>query len=70
MPQQPRKDINAQEARIKLAIQAIEKREIESVQEAALAYDVPRTTLIDRRVKRSFRRDCQPNCKNLTPTEE
>jgi len=58
------------EARILLALQAIEKREFSSIRRAAAVFNIPRTTLRDRISGRTFRRDTMPNSKKMTPTEE
>lgn len=70
MPPQHKKNINAQEARINLALQAVNWGDFLSIQLAALTYNVPRRTLIDRRARLLFRRDWKPTWKNLTSVEE
>ena len=37
---------------------------------AAAIYDVPLTTLVDRRAGKPLQRDCEPNQKKLTKLEE
>ena len=58
------------EADIYLAISAINQKQIQSVSRAVQTYNVPRTTLRDRRAGKPARRDCQPNSKKLTKLEE
>ena len=53
-----------------LVIFSIEKKQIKSASCAASMYNVPRSTLRDRRAGKPLRRDCQPNPKNLTELEE
>jgi hypothetical protein len=59
-----------QEANLILAISSIERKQITSASCAALTYNVPRSTLRDRRAGKPLRRDCQPNSKKLTELEE
>jgi hypothetical protein len=54
------------EADIQLSISSINRRQIQTVRAAVKAFNVPRTTLRDRRAGRPARRDCQPNSKKLT----
>ncbi|KAJ6258426.1 hypothetical protein Dda_2933 [Drechslerella dactyloides] len=58
------------ESRIILAIEALKKDENLSVQAAAKAYNVPRTTLLYRYSGRPSRCDSTPNSRNLTKLEE
>jgi hypothetical protein len=58
------------EARIQLAIQAIEQDPSLSVRRAAQLYNAPRRTLNNRRAGMDSRRDCQPNSIKLSKTEE
>jgi hypothetical protein len=62
--------LRSSEADIQLSIASIDRRQFQTVLSAAQAYDVPRTTLRDRRAGRPARRDCQPNSKKLTQVEE
>ena len=57
-------------ANINLAIQAINQEQIQCEYRAALAYNVPRSTLHNQRAGISARRDCEPNLKKLTKLEE
>jgi hypothetical protein len=58
------------EARIQLAIQAIDQDPTLSERRAAAIYNVPRKTLSDRRAGKVSRRDCKPKSKKLLETEE
>jgi hypothetical protein len=58
------------EADIQLAVQDINLQQIQNVKRAAAVYNVPRTTVQDRRNGKRPRRDCEPNTKRLTKLEE
>jgi hypothetical protein len=58
------------EANINLAIQAINQEQIQCEYRAALAYNVPRSTLHNQRARIAARRDRKPNSKKLTKLEE
>jgi hypothetical protein len=58
------------EGDIYLAISDINSNQIQSVKRAAEIYNVPRTTIQDRRAGRRARRDCELNSKRLTKLEE
>jgi hypothetical protein len=58
------------EGKILLAINAIDRAQIQSERLAAKAYDVPRSTLQRRRAGTLSRRDCEPNSRKLTKLEE
>ena len=58
------------EARLLLAIQALEQGQFQSVREAAKAYSVNRNTLSNRRAGVSSRRDCTLTMRKLTDLEE
>ena len=58
------------EGRVVLAISAINQNQFQSVRRAAETYNVPETTLRDRRAGKALRRDCEPNSKKLTKLEE
>ena len=58
------------EASIQLALLALQQDAKLSIKRAAQLYNVPRTTLADRRAGKPSRRDCQPNSLKLTKTEE
>jgi predicted HTH domain antitoxin len=59
-----------QEGRILLAIQALEKDQISSVQAAARMYEVPRTSLVEQLHGRITPKDSQLKNQKLSPTEE
>ena len=54
------------EADIQLAISAINATQILHVRRAASAFNVPESTLRDRRARKPAQRDCWPNLKKLT----
>jgi hypothetical protein len=58
------------EARVVLALKALENDEKLSLRAAAKLYDVPVSTLSYRRAGRTARRDTAPNSKKLTQSEE
>jgi hypothetical protein len=58
------------EADIQLAIFEINSCRVQSVKRAAEIYNVPRTTVQDRRAGKPSRRDCEPNSKRLNKLEE
>jgi hypothetical protein len=59
------------EANIVLAISALKRKQISSVNYAAATYNVPEATLRDRLAGKAARRDYQPNSRKLTnPKEE
>jgi len=70
MPQPHHIVSRSSEADIQLTILSLNKHQIKTVRAAAQAFDVPRTTLRDRRAGKPPRRDCQPNSKKLTQLEE
>ena len=70
MSQQQQSLLPSKEARINLAIQSIEQGQIKSIREAAKVYQIPRTTLRDRRNGMTARSDYVPNSKKLSKTEE
>jgi hypothetical protein len=70
MPQRYTPYKASNEADIQLAIEAIRAKQIQSENRAALAYNIPRMTMHDRRAGKPARRDCQPNSKKLTQLEE
>jgi len=51
-------------------MQAIKQGTCQTIQAAAVSYDVPRTTLSDRIHGVTSRRDSTPNSRKLTPYEE
>jgi hypothetical protein len=58
------------EADIQLSISSINMRQIKTVRATAQAFNVPRTTLRDRRAGRPAQHKCQPNSRKLTQVEE
>ena len=58
------------EARVILALEALENDENLSLREAAKIYNVSRMTLTRRRAGRPARRDAVPHSKKLTQSEE
>ena len=58
------------EADISLAISSINRKQIQSVNQAAAIFSIPESTLRDRRAGKPPRRDCQPNSKKLSELEE
>ncbi|KFY32083.1 hypothetical protein V493_00530, partial [Pseudogymnoascus sp. VKM F-4281 (FW-2241)] len=66
MPQPTQAKSSNQEGRILLAIQAIKQGNCQTVQAAAVSYNVPRTTLSDRMHGRASRRNCTPKSRKLT----
>ena len=70
MSQQPQAQKSYTEADIQLAISDIQSQQIQSVRRAVTVYNVPRTTVRDRRAGCHSRRDCEPNAKRLTKSEE
>ncbi|KAH8630549.1 hypothetical protein IG631_15126 [Alternaria alternata] len=70
MPQRQQALTRSSEADIQLTISSLNKHQIKTVRAAAQAFNVPRTTLRDRRAGKPARRDCQPNSRKLTQLEE
>jgi hypothetical protein len=68
----PRRTIKSpsNERNIQLALSALNTNQIQSVRRAAAVFNVPESTLRDRRAGKPYRRDHQPNCRKLTPVEE
>ncbi len=58
------------EARVILALQALQNNEELSVRKAAKIYNVDRMTLLRRRTGKPVRRDTIPNSRRLTDSEE
>jgi hypothetical protein len=67
---QESRDIEGQEARILLAVQAIKRKEISSIRAAATKFTVPRSTLATRLRGVQSRANCRPNSHKLTEIEE
>jgi hypothetical protein len=70
MSQQRNVQKSYNEGDIYLAISDIQLNRVPSEKCAAEIYNVPRTTIQDRRAGRRARRDCEPNRKSLTKLEE
>ena len=70
MPQQLDLELLSREDRVILAIQLLKSNATMSVRRAAATYNVPETTLRDRRAGQTSRRDTQPNRSKLSTTEE
>ena len=58
------------EADILLTIAAIDRAQFKTKRRAASTFNVPRSTLRDRRAGIAARRDCEPNLKKLTKLKE
>ena len=58
------------ESDIQLATQSLDSDQIQTGRRAALIFNVPESTLRDRRARKRARHDCQPNSKKLTRIEE
>lgn len=70
MSQQPDLESLSREDRVMFAIQAMEPDASLSQRRAAVVYNIPRSTLSDRRAKTTSRRDSHPNPSRLTRPEE
>ena len=70
MDQQPDLELLSKEERIKLALQAIKKPQELSERRAAIVYNVPRSTIQDRRAGTRSTRDTHPKLSALTKAEE
>ncbi|KAF7579463.1 hypothetical protein PtrM4_037030 [Pyrenophora tritici-repentis] len=62
--------VPSNKADIQLALLSIDSAQIQSTRRAATVFDIPKSTLIDRRAGKRARRDCQPNSRKLTQREE
>jgi transcriptional regulator with XRE-family HTH domain len=60
----------SKEARLQLALQAIQRDATLTQRRAAAIYNVSQSTLSDRRAGKTFRPDCTPNSMKLLKTEE
>ena len=58
------------EVDLQLTLSSINSHQFTANQRAAAVYNVPESTLRDRRRGKPARRDCQPNSKKLTQREE
>ena len=63
-------ELNSNESRVILALQALKNDPRFTLRRAATTYSIPLTTLYDRYHGRQSRRDIQPNCRKLTDLEE
>jgi DNA-binding Lrp family transcriptional regulator len=70
MPQHDNVQLASKEARIELALQAIQQNATITQRRAASIYNVSQKTLSRRLAGTSSRRSCTPNSKNLSKTEE
>lgn len=70
MSQQPNLELLSREDRIVLAIQAIRLDASLSQRRAAAIYNVPQSTISDRRARTAARRDCHANSSRLQRHEE
>jgi hypothetical protein len=61
---------SSKEARIQLTLQAIEQGQFNSIRRAAKTYDVPESTIRDRRAGRLPRAEMRPSQQKLTEIEE
>lgn len=60
----------SKEARVNLALAALERNPAPSIRAAAKIYNVPKTTILRRRKHQLSRRDTMPNSRKLTNLEE
>lgn len=70
MSQQPDLELLSREDRVVLAIQAIKSDASLSQRRAAATYNVPQSTISNRRAKTAARRDTHPNSSKLRKLEE
>jgi hypothetical protein len=70
MSQQPDLELLSRQDRLILAIQAMKSNASLSQRRAAALYNVPQSTISDRRAKTTSRRDSHPNSSRLTKLEE
>ena len=70
MSQQPSDTLAVKEARLQLALEAIEKDATLSQRRAAALYNVPQRSISNRRAGKPSRQDCSPNSMKLLVTEE
>jgi hypothetical protein len=66
MPQRQQALARLSKANVQPTILSLNKHQLKTVRAAAQAFNVPRTTLRDRRAGKPARRDCQPNLEKLT----
>jgi len=66
----PHTQTRLNEANIQLTISALDRKQFNTERSAINTFNVPRSTLRDRRAGKPARRDCQPNSKKLTQLEE
>jgi hypothetical protein len=70
MTQQRTSQTSYPESDLQIALFDIQSQRVQSQRRAASIYNVPRTTLQDRRAGKRSRRDCEPNSKRLNKLEE
>jgi hypothetical protein len=70
MPPQRNAQLTYNEGTLYLAIQATNGAVTDSIKHASRAFNVPESTLRDRRAGKRARRDCEANSKKLRKTEE
>jgi hypothetical protein len=70
MPLRRALPVHLNKADIQLALLSIDSAQIQSTRRAATVFNIPKSTLINRRAGKRARRDCQPNSRKLTPREE
>ena len=58
--------LSSNEGDIQFAISSLNARQLQSNRRATAIFNIPETTLRDRRAGKPTRRDCQPNSKKLT----
>ena len=58
------------ESDLQLALFDVQSQRVQSINRAAIIYNVPQRTLSDRRAGKRSRRDCEPNSKRLNKLEE
>ena len=70
MPQHHNTQGKSDESQVQLAIQALKQDANLPIRRAAAIYNIPQSTLRDRRAGKPSRRDCTPNSMKLLTTEE
>jgi hypothetical protein len=70
MAQRTTTQLPSNKADIQLAILSLNCNQIKSGRRAAITFNVPESTLRDRRTQKPAQRNCQPNLKKLTKLEE
>ena len=70
MPQQRTTQTLYTKSDLQIALFNIQSQRVKSQRRATSIYNVPRTTLQDRRAGKRSRRDCEPKVKRLNKLEE